>query len=270
MNTPEGAAVSAAPSGVSGEEDVAVLLAAAGQGTRLGAGMPKALALLAGEPLVVHALRGVLAALPGAQVVILHPPAPEQAEALKTAVESAFGEAAAAFAWAPGGQERSDSVRSGLEAVRRPIVLVHDCARALTPPAVFAEVAEAVRAGADGAIPAVPVVDTVKAVSEDGTRIESTPARSRLRAVQTPQGFRTDPLRAAHAAASELPSAAATDDSMLMEAAGGEVRLVAGHPDALKITSPIDLVIAEHVLAARRPRPDQSRPDQPRPEPGEK
>lgn len=234
-----------------------MLLAAAGQGTRLGAGTPKALALLAGEPLVVHALRGVLAALPGAQIVILHPPAPEPAAQLRSAVESAFGEAGGAFAWVPGGAERSDSVRAGLEAVRRPVVLVHDCARALTPPAVFAEVAQAVRAGADGAIPAVPVVDTVKEVSADGTRIESTPARSRLRAVQTPQGFRTAPLRAAHASAAGRPAAAATDDSMLMEAAGHEVRLVPGHADALKITSPIDLVIAEHVLASR-------------PDPGEK
>lgn len=256
--------MSAAPSAVPGAHctpktpvapgrsaQLTVLLAAAGLGTRLGAGVPKALAPLAEEPLLVHALRSVRAAVPEAAVVILHPPGDRR---LHAAVEEAFGsELLGRIAWVAGGQERADSVRAGLEAVRTPRVLVHDCARALTPPSVFAAVLDALDDGASGAIPAVPLVDTVKLLAEDGEHIESTPPRSRLRAVQTPQGFLTADLRQAHdaVASGRIPSAAATDDSMLLEALGREVRLVPGHEEALKVTTPIDLVLAEHYLARR-------------------
>ncbi|MDR6891764.1 2-C-methyl-D-erythritol 4-phosphate cytidylyltransferase [Falsarthrobacter nasiphocae] len=248
---PEGAADSAAPSAYPSPDaaagaGVTVILAAAGQGTRLGAGVPKALAPLRGEPLAVHALRGVGQALPLAQIVVLQPPADPR---LREAVESAFGaEAAGRIRWVDGGAERSDSVRAGLAAVETERVLVHDCARALVPPSVFADVLAALGAGADGAIPAVPVVDTVKLVSDDGAHISSTPPRSRLRAVQTPQGFRTEALRLAH---SRPGGVEATDDAMLLEALGLDVRLVPGHADGLKVTGPLDVVLAEHILAAR-------------------
>jgi 2-C-methyl-D-erythritol 4-phosphate cytidylyltransferase len=193
--------------------------------------------------------------MPGAPIVVVEPPGDPR---LRQAVERDLGVVVSQqITWVSGGAERSDSVRAGLAPVREsgcPWVLVHDCARALTPAGVFARVREGLEAGASGVIPAVSVVDTVKLVSADGTHIESTPPRSRLRAVQTPQGFRVEDLWRAHGFSSEnddagAASASATDDAMLLEALGLEVRLVEGDPRALKVTTPIDLVLAEHYLA---------------------
>ncbi len=141
-----------------------------------------------------------------------------------------------------GGATRSDSVRAGLAAVPDDvgIVLVHDAARPLADPAVFERVLTAVRDGAAAAVPVVEVVDTVREV--DGAVVD----RSRLRVVQTPQGFDARVLRTAHAAGGE-----ATDDAALVEAAGGTVVLVAGDRANLKVTEPLDLVVAGALLAAR-------------------
>jgi 2-C-methyl-D-erythritol 4-phosphate cytidylyltransferase len=144
----------------------------------------------------------------------------------------------------PGGATRSASVRSGLAAVPAPadIVVVHDAARPLAGPDLFARVVAAVRAGADAAIPVTPVTDTIKQVS--GARVTATLDRTTLVAVQTPQAFRAAALRAAHAGGAE-----ATDDAALIEAAGGTVVTVAGDPCNLKVTSPQDLVVAAVLLA---------------------
>ena len=135
-----------------------------------------------------------------------------------------------------GGATRSSSVRAGLEAVPddAAVVVVHDAARPGAGVALFDAVIEAVRAGADGAVPGVAVVDTVKRV-RDGVVVE-TVERSELVAVQTPQAFRADALRAAHAAGGD-----ASDDGALVEAAGGRVVVVPGQPDNVKITGPDDL-----------------------------
>ena len=141
-----------------------------------------------------------------------------------------------------GGATRSESVRAGIAATPGDagVIVVHDAARPLATGALFAAVAAAVAAGADGAVPAVAVTDTIRH-TDDGPL-----DRSRLRAVQTPQAFRADALRHAHAAGGE-----ATDDATLVESAGGSVHLVTGDPDNLKITTPGDLEIAEALLAAR-------------------
>ncbi len=146
----------------------------------------------------------------------------------------------------PGGASRSDSVRAGLAAVPETagIVVVHDAARPLASPALFAAVVAAVRAGADGAIPALPVVDTLKRV--DGDRVVGTVSREALVAVQTPQAFRAGALRTAHSTGGE-----ATDDAALVESAGGTVVVVAGEPDNLKVTTPTDLVRAAFLLGER-------------------
>lgn len=148
-----------------------------------------------------------------------------------------------------GGAQRTDSVRLALTAARRrgsvEIVLVHDAARAFAPPALVEAVLAAVRAGAPAVVPVLPVTDTVKQVDEHG-RILSTVDRSRLRAVQTPQGFRADVLVRAH----ELAEADATDDAGLVERLGERVHTVPGDPFAFKITTPFDLLVAEAV--ARR------------------
>jgi 2-C-methyl-D-erythritol 4-phosphate cytidylyltransferase len=134
-----------------------------------------------------------------------------------------------------GGPTRSASVRRGLAAVPGAAthVLVHDAARPVPLPDVWRRVIDALDAGAAAVVPAVPVVDTLREV--DGGSVD----RHRFLAVQTPQGFRTDVLRAAHRGESD-----ATDDASLVEAMGTPVVIVAGDPANLKITTPLDLIVA--------------------------
>jgi 2-C-methyl-D-erythritol 4-phosphate cytidylyltransferase len=242
---------------------------AAGRGTRLGAGRPKALVPLGRggyeEPIVVHALRGVLRCRAITHVVVVAPPDPEGMRQLTAAVETAFPVGRAdpsgerpCLSVVPGGAERSDSVALGLAALppEVDVVLVHDAARALTPVEVFDRVVEAVRSGHAAVTPAVPVTDTIKQVAPP-TPSDRTPGvvapgavsvetvlatidRSSLRAVQTPQGFRRETLERAHAEVAH----AVTDDCSMVEAAGGTVTVVPGSPRALKITTASDLAVA--------------------------
>ena len=136
----------------------------------------------------------------------------------------------------PGGATRSASVRAGVAEVPddAAVILVHDAARPSASPALFASVIDAVRAGADAAIPGVPVADTIKRV--DGDVVVETLVRDELVAVQTPQGFAADVLRAAHSGGGE-----GTDDAALVEATGGKVVVVPGEPANRKITVARDL-----------------------------
>jgi 2-C-methyl-D-erythritol 4-phosphate cytidylyltransferase len=218
--------------------DVAVLVPAAGAGVRLGPGGPKALRLLDGEPLLVHAVRRVAAAPSVRMIVVAAPPADVDA------VRELLRPVARVLVVAGGG-ERQESVAIALAAVPDEvgIVLVHDAARALTPPELIESVAAAVRGGLPAVIPVLPVVDTIKEVGSGGV-VHGTVDRSLLRSVQTPQGFRHDVLAAAHAAASDP----LTDDAGLVEKAGVAVTCVPGSDLALKITRPLDLVLAEALL----------------------
>jgi 2-C-methyl-D-erythritol 4-phosphate cytidylyltransferase len=218
--------------------DVAVLVPAAGAGLRLGPGGPKALRLLAGEPLLVHAIRRVAAA-PSVRMIVVAAPAAE-VEAVRDLLAPV-----ASVTVVAGGAERQESVALALAAVPAQIgiVLVHDAARALTPPQLIESVAAAVRDGHPAVIPALPVVDTIKEV-DPGDLVLGTVDRSVLRSVQTPQGFRHDVLAAVHAAAAD----AHTDDAGLVEKAGLPVICVPGSELALKITRPLDLVLAEALL----------------------
>ncbi|WP_262282737.1 2-C-methyl-D-erythritol 4-phosphate cytidylyltransferase [Micromonospora sp. MA102] len=219
--------------------DVAVLVPAAGAGVRLGPGAPKALRPLAGEPLLVHAVRRIAAAPSVHTIVVAAPAADVESVRLMLAP-------VAPVTVVPGGAERQASVAAALAAVPAgpEIVLVHDAARALTPPALVESVAAAVRAGHGGVIPVLPVVDTVKEVDAD-ERVLGTVDRAALRAVQTPQGFRRSVLTAAHEAAGDP----LTDDAGLVEKLGVPVVCVPGSELALKITRPFDLALAEHLLA---------------------
>lgn len=148
-----------------------------------------------------------------------------------------------------GGADRTASVRLALRAALdhvpdARIVLVHDAARAFTPPALVRSVTEAVAAGASAVVPVLPVTDTVKRVDDAGVVLD-TPSRTHLRAVQTPQGFDIDVLRRAYEAA----GTAATDDAGLVERIGVPVHTVPGDVAAMKITTPFDLAVAEAVFA---------------------
>ncbi|GAA2530222.1 2-C-methyl-D-erythritol 4-phosphate cytidylyltransferase [Winogradskya humida] len=223
---------------LNGIGDVAVLVPAAGSGVRLGPGAPKALRLLGGEPLLVHAVRRVAAA-PSVRVIVVAAPAAE-VEAVRELLA-----AVAPVIVVAGGAERQDSVAAALAVVPADvaIVLVHDAARALTPPELVESVAAAVRGGHPAVIPALPVVDTIKEVGT-GETVLGTVDRSVLRSVQTPQGFRHDVLAAAHRACLD----AHTDDAGMVEKAGVPVVCVPGSELALKITRPLDLIIAEALL----------------------
>lgn len=154
-----------------------------------------------------------------------------------------------------GGDDRIDSVDRALAAVAGEVdvVLVHDAARCLCPPGVVDAVIEAVRSGHDAVVPALPVADTLKRVDPEGL-VSATVDRRGLVGVQTPQGFTPAALRAAHeraraerAAGRPLP---ATDDAGLVEAAGGTVAVVDGDPRAFKITTPLDLAMADALVVA--------------------
>jgi len=152
----------------------------------------------------------------------------------------AQGDTRGADAVVGGGDTRSQSVRAGLGAVPEDadVIVVHDGARPLTGRTLFASVVNEVRRGAQAAIPVTTISDTLKRVV-DGKVLESI-ARDSVVAVQTPQAFRADVLRRAHAAGGD-----ATDDSSLVEALGVEVRVVPGDEHNFKVTTPSDLELVQ-------------------------
>lgn len=222
----------------------AAIVPAAGRGERLGPGAPKALRSIAGVPILVHAVRSLLSCERIGLVVVAAPP---DGVAEVRDLLAPFG---AAVHVVPGGDTRQRSVALALDAVpeEHDIVLVHDAARALTPPALVTAVIEAVAAGSDAVIPVLPVADTIKAVDATGVTVTATVDRSTLRAVQTPQGFRRSLLVKAHASA---PAADTTDDAGLVERLGLSVTVIPGHAEAFKVTTPFDLILAEAVWTAR-------------------
>lgn len=228
---------------------VAALVPAAGRGERLGAGAPKALRTLGGVPLLVHAVRALAAARSVSLVVVAAPP-DDVADVRALLADHEVGAEVSVVA---GGATRQRSVRLALAALppEVDVVLVHDAARPLVPVELVERVAGAVRAGAPAVVPALPVADTVKRVDADGGVVE-TLDRSALRAVQTPQGFARSVLESAHAAAETEGTDDVTDDAGLVERAGVRVLVVPGAEEALKVTRPLDLLLAEAVLARRR------------------
>jgi 2-C-methyl-D-erythritol 4-phosphate cytidylyltransferase len=226
---------------------VAALVLGAGRGERLGYAAPKAFVPLAGRPLIAHALEALAAPEEVAWVVPVIPAGDRERYA------EIVGELHCREKLAEpveGGAQRQDSVAAGLAALPADVTLVavHDAARPLVRPAdVSRVVAAAGRCGA--AILAVPVGDTIKRV-RDG-RVLETPARAECWAAQTPQVFRVELLREAHAKA-EAEGRLGTDCAELVEALGVPVEVVEGDPGNLKITLPADLERAERVLEARR------------------
>ncbi len=208
-----------------------MVVVAAGSGSRFGA--PKQYEPLGGARVLDHALADARSCADGVVLVV----APERAEDVEPGADVVVA----------GGATRSASVRAGLAAVPddADVVLVHDAARPLAGADLFARVVAAVRGGADAVVPAVPVADTIRtrpAGDDPGTTLD----RATLVAVQTPQGFDAAVLRAAHASGAE-----GTDDASVVEAAGGTVTLVDGHPANRKITDPDDLALAAALLARR-------------------
>jgi 2-C-methyl-D-erythritol 4-phosphate cytidylyltransferase len=236
---------------------VTAVIAAAGSGRRLGAGGPKAFVPLAGRPMVEWSITAFRAAGSVGSIVVAAPP--EHANEL----------GGHDLRVVDGGETRAESVANALEAVGTELVAVHDAARPLVTPELIEGVVGTLLADpeAAGAIAATPLTDTAKQTTEgEGSDrmmssppsrgvssslvVESTLDRGRLWAAQTPQVFRVEALRAALAVEPQR-RAAATDEAMLVEAAGGRVLIHPSPPQNLKVTTPLDLKIAEMLLAER-------------------
>ncbi|MDQ0749415.1 2-C-methyl-D-erythritol 4-phosphate cytidylyltransferase [Streptomyces africanus] len=241
------------PSAAPSAGRTAAVIPAAGRGVRLGPGAPKALRALGGTPMLIHAVRAMAASRAVSLVVVVAPP--EGAAEVKSLLDAHALPERTDFLVVPGGQTRQESVKLGLDALPpgHDIVLVHDAARPLVPVDTVDAVIEAVREGAPAVVPALPLADTVKQVEPAGAPGEpepvvATPERARLRAVQTPQGFDRTALVRAH----ETVTGDVTDDAGMVEQLGLTVVAVPGHEEAFKVTRPLDLVLAEAVLARRR------------------
>jgi 2-C-methyl-D-erythritol 4-phosphate cytidylyltransferase len=227
---------------------IVALIVAAGSGERLGAGRPKALVEVGGRPLVQWSIDALSQVRAIAQVVVALPAGAYPTPDLRPADGVLFID---------GGASRSQSVLLALAAAEKragetDLVLVHDAARPLLTPALAETVIAALEHDGDAhaAIAALPVTDTVKRVDAAGA-VHETLDRSALWAVQTPQVFRRNALeRALDVGADDL--AQATDDAWLIERDGGRVIVVSSSDENLKVTTPLDLQVAELLLVARR------------------
>lgn len=216
---------------------VAVIVVAAGSGTRLGRAVPKAFVRIAGRTILERALDEVFVLVPEPQVVVVVPE-----DQLRPAHDMLEGTATTAVV---GGATRQQSVSRGLAELQDSVttVLVHDAARALTPASIFQRVVNEVELLDQGVVPGLPMTNTVKRVNERDVVLEELD-RAGMREIQTPQGF----PRAAFVAAHESATVEYTDDAALFSAAGHPVSIIEGDPLAFKITTPWDLRHAEQLL----------------------
>lgn len=218
-----------------------VILVAGGRGRRFGGAVAKQFQLLAGVPLLVWSARRMSTIAGLSRLVVVA--APEE-HARCRALLDPLG---LPFRLADAGEERQHSVASGLSAVDvgAELIVVHDAVRPLVEPAAIAVCVEAARAGG-AALLATPVADTVKRAEDDV--VTATVARAGLWLAQTPQIFRAEVLRRAHAEAARLGTTA-TDDAQLVERLGMPVRIVPASHFNRKITTQEDLAWAEAMVA---------------------
>ena len=207
----------------------AAIIAGAGMGHRLGADIPKALIQIDGVTLIERAFAALS---PVVDEIVITAPAGYEDQ-----FRAIVGESATVIT---GGVLRSDSVNVALKSLSpsTKYVLVHDAARALASSDLAQRVLHGLTSGESAVIPALSVVDTIKEVDRDGY-VRSTPDRSILRSIQTPQGFSVEVLKRAHEASED-----ATDDAALVEALGVKVKTIPGEARAMKITNPEDIAMA--------------------------
>lgn len=219
---------------------VGAAIVAAGGGERMG-GIDKIFAPLAGKPVLAYAIDAFLRAPPVERIAVVVAAASigRARDVVRTLAPGVPVDVVA------GGERRRDSVRAGIDALPGcEWLLIHDGARPLVTPALIEAALECARL-CGAAVPGVPPSDTIKQVDAEG-RVIATPDRASLRAIQTPQAFRRELLARAHEGADA--GAGVTDDAMLVELLGAEVRVFAGDPRNIKITRPGDLAIAAALL----------------------
>jgi 2-C-methyl-D-erythritol 4-phosphate cytidylyltransferase/2-C-methyl-D-erythritol 2,4-cyclodiphosphate synthase len=217
---------------------VAAVIVAAGRGSRAGNGPPKPYRPLGGEPIIRRSLELFSE---HSDITLVQP-------VIHPADRALYETAAAGFELLPavfGGATRQTSVRAGLEALaphRPDIVLVHDAARPFASPAMISRAVAAAATG--GAVPGIALADTIKTIDAEG-RVAATLDRSRLRAIQTPQGFAFAALLDAHHRAAKVGREDFSDDAALMEWAGVDVAVFEGEPGNVKLTTADDFARAE-------------------------
>ena len=223
------------------------LIVAAGRGERLGTSGPKAFVSVAGRPMIAWSIDAFRASGSVREIVVALPPGWEPSESEAAELDGCIR--------CEGGKDRSLSVRAALEAASAgeadEPVLVHDAARALVEPHLIEELVLAVApgSGCQAAIAACPVTDTIK-VADEGGFVLSTPERSTLKSVQTPQAFSRNVLKRALAQDDGVLSAA-TDDAALVAQLGIKVLLVDAPTENFKVTEPKDLELANLILSRR-------------------
>ncbi|MCG5058117.1 MAG: 2-C-methyl-D-erythritol 4-phosphate cytidylyltransferase [Limnoraphis sp. WC205] len=224
-----------------------LLIPAAGLGRRMGSSRNKLLLTLLEQPLLAWTLKAAEASTAITWIGIIGQPIDfPDFEAilaqlnLKTPIQ-----------FIPGGSTRQESVYNGLQALppEAERVLIHDGARCLATPALFNRCAEVLQT-CPGLIAAIPVKDTIKIVNNNGF-IQDTPDRQQLWAAQTPQGFEVKLLKQCHDTG-QSQGWAVTDDAALFEKCGLPVRIVEGEETNLKVTTPVDLRVAEFILRERQ------------------
>lgn len=226
---------------------VSAIIPAAGQSRRMGLGTNKQFLTLGGKPVLAHTLAVFENCLAVQEIIVVAAPGEEEYCSQEIVRKYNFSKV---FQVITGGRERQDSVYQGILALSSDtdLVVVHDGARLfLTAELIEESINHCQETGA--AIVAVPVKDTIKIVNEEHT-VENTPPRNILWAVQTPQTFSYSLLKKAHQEA-KLDGFLGTDDASLVERLGGQVRVVLGSYENLKITTPEDLIIGEAILRRR-------------------
>lgn len=231
---------------VASPPDVGVVVVAAGAGVRAGPGEPKQFRPILGVPMLLRALRAFIGHPEVRQVVVVLPPG--YAERPPEWLGKLRGER---LAFAPGGAQRADSVRAGVQALPpdATVILVHDAARPFVSRGIIDAVIARARAGV-GAVAAVPSSDTLKEVGGSSSdqltpRVARTVARDRIWRAQTPQGFPRPMLLAAYSQLGGSNGGTPSDDAEVCERAGYPVELVPDSPYNFKVTTADDFRIAE-------------------------
>lgn len=229
---------------------VAALIVAAGRGSRAGEGIPKQYRPLQGQPVLARTLSAFLSHSGITRtVVVIHP---DDRQLYEEAIRTLPAPESTILPCVHGGETRQDSVRNGLEALANlnpELVLVHDAARPFASPGLIERAIEAARRW-NAAVPGTAVTDTIKVIGEH-SEVLSTPDRSSLRAVQTPQAFRFSLLLDAHRSAFDSNQRSFTDDGALAEWAGLPVHVFEGEPGNIKLTHPADFQEAERRLKGK-------------------
>ncbi len=218
------------------------VIVAGGRGKRMGNTVPKQFLLIHGKPVLWYTLEAFLRAYDDMHIVLV---LPDEFIQRGNQIATSFGNLSTRITLTPGGSTRFNSVQEGLKLVKTPsIIFVHDGVRCLISiPLIHRCYTQALEAGS--AIPAVAVSDSIRITEGDAHIVKN---RNNVRIIQTPQTFKSELLLPAF----KLPfQESFTDEATVVEAFGEKIFLTEGEYDNIKITRPIDIVVAEKIIENR-------------------